>query len=33
MPASFNFRIFGFGNSDSLKLPDEVKIATPASAN
>lgn len=32
-PASFNFRIFGLGNSDSLKLPDEVKNATPASAN
>ena len=33
IPASFNFRIFDFGNFDSLKLPDEVKNATPASAN
>ena len=29
MPASFKLKMFGFGDSDSLSLPDEVKNATP----
>lgn len=28
-PASFKLKMFGFGGSDSLALPDEVKNATP----